>query len=207
MLRQRSRSELDDLGLALLLPLAGERAASHVAQAPADCLTRVEVDDEERFLEARGSSEHLAFVVEHDGVTVEQQLVLAADEVAESEVRGVVPGARHQHLLAVFGLADVVRRRREVDEQLCARECQVGRGRPGLPDVLADRRADQDLAEPQQHELPSGREVAVFVEDAVVREIALPVERLELAVRTDCARVEEIAVEPGRPDQRGQARA
>ena len=108
--RSASFPQLDEQGLALVLALAGERAAPHVAQAAADRLARVEVDDQQRLLEARRPREHLAFVVEHDRVSVEEQLVLAADEVAEREVGGVVPGARDQHLLPFLCLADVVRR-------------------------------------------------------------------------------------------------
>ena len=49
-----------------------------------------------------------------------------------------------------------------------------------------------------------GREVAVLVEDAVVRQVALAVEALHLAVGADGAGVEEIPVEPGRADERRQ---
>ena len=144
------RRELDDDRVALVLALAGERAAADVAQPAADRLARVEVDDEQRLLEPRRAGEHLPLVVEHDRVPVEEQLVLAADEVAEGEVGRVVPRPRDQHLLAVLGLADEVRRGGEVDEQLRAGEREVGGGRPRLPDVLADRRPDQDLAVPEQ---------------------------------------------------------
>ena len=190
----------------LVLALPRERAPADVPQAPADRLARVEVDDEQRLLEAGGAGEHLALVVEHDGVPVEEQLVLAADEVAEGEIGRVVAGAGDEHLLAVLGLADEVRRRREVDEQLGAREREIGGGRPRLPDVLADRRPDQDLAVAEQDQLAPGGEVALLVEDAVVGEEALAVERLQFAVRADGARVEEVAVEPRRPDERGQPR-
>ena len=116
-------------------------------------------------------------------MAVEDQLVLAADEVAEGEEGGVVARPRDEHLLAVLGLADVVRRRRDVHEQLRAGEREVGRGRAGLPDVLADRRPDQRLPEPQQDELAARGEVAVLVEDAVVRQVALAVDRAHLAAR------------------------
>ena len=140
-------------------------------------------------------------------MSVEDELVLAADEVAEREVGGVVARPGDQHLLAVLRLADVVRRGREIDEQLGPREGEVGRRRARLPDVLADRRAHERVAEPQQQQLAPGREVAVLVEDAVVRQVALAVEPLHVAVGADGAGVEEIAVEPGSADERGQPRA
>ena len=183
-----------------------ERAPADVAQPPADRLARVEVDDEQRLLEARRPREDLALVVEHDRVAVEEELVLAADEVAEREVGGVVARARDEHLLAVLRLADVERRRGEVDEQLGAGEREVGRRRARLPDVLADRRPDQRVAEPEQQQLAARREVAVLVEDAVVRQEALAVEALHLAVGADGAGVAEVAVEPGRADERRSAR-
>ena len=48
----------------------------------------------------------------------------------------------------------------------------------------------------------AGREVAVFVEDAVIREEALAIERPYLARGADRAGVEEVAVEVGRADER-----
>ena len=62
-------------------------------------------------------------------------------------------------------------------------EREIGRRRPRLPDVLADGRADERLAAAHEHELPPGLEVAVLVEDAVVGEELLAVDRLHLAVR------------------------
>ena len=138
-------------------------------------------------------------------MAVEDELVLAADEVAEREVRARVASTRHEHLLAVLGLADVERRRREVHDQLRAGEREVGRRRTRLPDVLADREPHRRLSDPEEDELPALGEVPVLVEDAVVREEVLAVDRLHASVRADGARVREIAVEPRRPDERGDA--
>ena len=138
-------------------------------------------------------------------MAVEDELVLAADEVAEREVGARVARAGHEHLLPLLGLADVERRRREVDDQLRAREREVRRRRPGLPDVLADRDPDGRLSEPQDDELAALGEVAVLVEDAVVREEVLAVDGPDLSVGADGARVREIAVEPRRPDERDDA--
>ena len=82
-------------------------------------------------------------------------------------------------------------------------EREIRRGRPGLPDVLADRRADEHVAAAEQDELAAGGEVAVLVEDAVVREVVLAVHASQLAVREHGARVREIAIEERAADERG----
>jgi hypothetical protein len=84
-------------------------------------------------------------------------------------------------------------------------ERKVGRGRAGLPHVLADGRADQRLAVLEQDQVAAGSEVAVLVEDAVVRQEALAVDRLHLPAREDETGVEEVAVEVGRAHEHGRA--
>ena len=79
--------ELDQLDCRSVLAHAIELAAAHVAEPAADRLGRVDVDDEQGLLEARRARDDLALVVEHHRVAVEDELVLAADEVAEREVR------------------------------------------------------------------------------------------------------------------------
>ena len=87
-----------------------------------------------------------------------------------------------------------------------AREREIGRRRAGLPDVLADREPDETLAEAQEDEVATLREVAVLVEDAVVRQEVLAVDGPHLAVGAHGARVREVAVEPGRADERDDVR-
>ena len=58
---------------------------------------------------------------------------------------------------------------------------------------------------PEQHEVAPRREVAVLVEDAVVRQVALAVDVAHLAVREHEARVVEVGVEVRRADERGDA--
>src|SRR4029079_8208031 len=103
--------------------------------------------------------EDLALVVEHHRVTVEDQLVLAADRVAEREEAGVVARTHPQHLFTLAVLPDVERRRRDVRDQLRAREGEIGRRRAGLPDVFADGRADEYVTEPEEVQVVAGREV------------------------------------------------
>src|SRR6185503_9114960 len=149
--------------------------------------------------------QHLALVIEHDGVSVEDELVLAADGVDEGDVADVVSRAGRKHLLSLPLLADVERRGGDVDEELRAREREVGCRRAGLPYVLADGWPDQSIAMLEQEEVAPRSEVAVLVEDAVVREEALAVDGLHLAARADRAGVVEVAVEMGEADERDEA--
>jgi hypothetical protein len=71
-----------------------------------------------------------------------------------------------------------------------------------LPDVLADRDPDGHLAEAEDDEVASFREVPVLVEDAVVRKEVLAIDGLHTAARTDGTGVREIAIEPRCPDER-----
>jgi hypothetical protein len=100
----------------------------------------------------------------------------------------------------------VERRRGDVRDDESAGKRQVGGGRPRLPDVLADRGADQGLAYPQEVHLAARLEVANLVEDAVVRQEPLRVNGFQLAVGADRAAVVEVAVEPGDADERGDVR-
>ena len=108
-----------------------------------------------------------------------------------------VGGTRRQHLLAVRGLAAVVRRAVDVDGQLGA---AVGLHRErtvGAPDVLADRDADLDAADDVQLErvgLVARREVAGLVEHRVVRQQPLAVRAEHLAPGAHGGGVEQVAV-------------
>ena len=135
---------------------------------------------------------------------VEDELVLAADEVAEREVRARVARPGHEHLLALLRLADVERRGGEVHEQLRAGEREIGRRRARLPDVLADRRPDERVAEAEQQQVAALGEVPMLVEDAVVREELLAVDAADLTVGAYRACVREVAVEPRRADERDE---
>ena len=196
---------MNDWNLGCRLPLALESPPANVTQAAAHRLDRFDIDDQERLFEPGCTGDDLALVVQHDRVPVEDELVLASDGIHERDVTDVVARASGQHLLALALLADVKRRGRDIRDQLCAREREVGRGRSRLPDVLADGGADEHVAVLEQDEVAARREIAVLVEHPVVREEALAVDRLHLAGRTNCERVVQVAVEVRRADERDDA--
>ncbi len=105
---------------------------------------RLEVDvaDEQLLAELGGAGDGRAGVVDHAGVAVEDELVLAADEPAEGDAGDVVAGALGEHALALGALAGVVGGGGDVEDQRGAGERLVAGGRAGLPDVLADGQPD-----------------------------------------------------------------
>ena len=78
-------------------------------------------------------------------------------------------------------------------------------GGPGCQRSSQTVGRDVDLAQADEQEIASLGEVAVLVEDAVVREEVLAVDRLHAPVRAHRARVCQIAVEPRRADERDDA--
>ena len=159
--------------------------------------------------ELRAAGEQVALGVERQRAAVEDELVLAADLVHVHERRVGVGGARRQHLLAVGGLAAVVRRAVDVDGQLGAAVGLHRQRTVRAPDVLADRDADVDAADDVQLErigLVARREVAGLVEHGVVRQQPLAVRAEDLAAGAHGRRVEQVAVLVDEPDD-GRAAA
>src|SRR6266545_1100070 len=207
VLRRATRADVDDLDGRNFVALARERAAANVAQAPSDDLLGLDVCEQQRLLESGSACDDPSLVVEDDRVPVEDQLVLPADGVTESDETGVVARSRDEHLITLAIAADVEGRRGDVHEQLRAGERQIGRRRSRLPHVLADGRADERLPVLEQDQVAARREVTVLVEDAVIRQKALAVHGLDLAARADVAGVVEVAVETGSAhEDRGSAR-
>ena len=162
----------------------------------------LEVDGRERqrLGELRRAGDQPALVVEHDRVPVEDQLVLAADHVAERDRAEVVARPLGQHALARGALAAVVGRGARVDDQRRAGQRLVGRRRARDPQVLADRQADPRVPELQHRAAVAGLEVALLVGDAVVPQPGLAVDRLDLAVGQHRDRVEDVLAALGEAD-------
>ena len=133
----------------------------------------LEVDDEKRLLEAGRSCQHAPVALEHERVAVEDELVLSADRVAQRDTHAALARARREDRLAFLCPTDVERGGREVDDELRARRGEFRRRRPGNPHVLADRDPDLRAGDVDQREAVARSEVALLVEDAVVRHVPL----------------------------------
>ena len=155
---------------------------------------RVEVRDEQVLLERSAAGEYRSLRSDDETVAVEDQLVLAAHGVAERQEAAVIAAAGGEQHLPLPALAPVIGRGREVDDDLRA----AVHGRPfgrtaGHPDVLADGDAHPPAVEIDHERLASRQEVAALVEDGVVREAVLAVQRRDPTVGQDRGGV----VEPG----------
>ena len=104
-------------------------------------------------------------LVEHHRRAVEDELVLAADEVHVDDRRLRLRRARREHRLAFLDPARVVRRRVDVHDELRA-PVGLGDDRSGrTPRVLAHRERDPQTGDDEQRAVDGGRlEVALLVE-------------------------------------------
>ena len=75
-------------------------------------------------------------------------------------------------------------------------------GGPGLPDVLADGEPDADAVDLDQRRLGAGLEVALLVEDAVVRQVHLAVDGRDRAVGEHGGGVVDVVGALGEADER-----
>ena len=149
----------------------------------------------------------LAVLVHDQARAVEHQLVLTAHHVDVGDAHQIVHGARRDHLLAEAGLAGVVGRAVDVDDELGAGQRLDG-GRPRrIPDVLADVDGERRVARHEDRRLGARLEVAVLVEDAVVRQVLLVVNPDAAAVVQHRGGVEDVVPLVDEARRRPTARA
>ena len=152
----------------------------------------IQVGSQHVFVEQGRSGHELAARSVDRAAAVEDQVILAADEVAVERQHGIVGGARGQHLLALPGFARVEWRAVDVDDHLRPSQALILHGAGGIPDVFADGHADPRVTDLEELHARSGPEVAGLVEDAVVGQVLLVVDACLLAVVEDGGGVEDI---------------
>ena len=164
-------------------------------------LLEIHVGDHQVLGEHPPLGQHLTLLVHDQARSVEQDLVLAADQVAVAHHHQVVGGARAQHALARLRLAGVVGRGRDVDDDLGAAADDLLLDRPARePDVLADAEPDDRAAAREHRVALRGHEVAVLVEHAVVGQVVLAVGAHPAAVVEHRRGVVEVDVPVHRAD-------
>jgi hypothetical protein len=194
-------ADVDDRRLRHGSTLPGERAAPHVAQAATD--------------RVGGSTSTTSSASSNPGARASTCPPSSSTSEWPSKISSSWPPTALQkatkQALSRARVANISSRSRSGRRGTATRRCCVSSCAPAsarsvraarLPHVLADRRADQRAAVLEQNELAGRGEVPILVEHAVVGQEPLPVERLHLAAGADGARVEEVAVEVRRADQR-----
>jgi hypothetical protein len=120
-------------------------------------------------------------------LAVEDQLVLTSHQIQIHDGDTGIPGALCQHRFALGSLATVIWRTVDVEEDVGTGGRLGGRRTIRHPDVLAYRHACSNAVDlPERRRLLTDGEVAVLVEDAVVRQAALVVDPAYPAVREQC---------------------
>ena len=157
---------------------------------------RVDVDDEQRRLELGGAGEHGAVGGDDEGVAVEDQLVLPADEVDVGQHRAGLAGPLLAQREADVVLVALVGGGVEHGEDGTARLAGPGDGAAVLPQVLADRDRHVDAVDGDDERGVAGHEVAGLVEDPVVGQVVLDVAGDDLAVADDRGGVDGRAARP-----------
>ncbi len=145
--------------------------APRVQEALAEDGMDGEVADDEGLAELRSGGDEVAVAVEDHGGAVEDELVLAADEVDIAQRRGGVRRPRGEHALALGQDAGAIRGRVQGHDELRAPFPEPADGPRRAPGVLAYGHSDAHTGD--QEELVralAGSEVAPLVEDSVVGE-------------------------------------
>ncbi len=153
----------------------------------------VDVDDEQRRLELRRTCQHGAVGGDDEGVAVEDELVLPADQVHVGQHRAGLAGPLLAEGEAHVVLVSLVGRGVQHGEHGRARLAGPGDGAAVLPQVLADGDGHIDAVDGHDERGVAGHEVAGLVEHAVVGEVVLDVAGEDLAVADDGCRVDRCA--------------
>src|SRR5918997_3715170 len=140
-----------------------------IVEALHERVIRVQVHEQQVFSELAGPRHEPALGVEDDRVAVEDELVLATREVAEEYVATVADSPHAQHPFPGGALPPVVRGGRDVEEDASPAEGLLAGRATGVPDVLAHAHPNEGVAQIEDRGSSTLPEVAVLVEDAVVR--------------------------------------
>ncbi len=156
---------------------------------------KVELGDDQVFYKGRAASDNVSMLLDHEALAVENEFVLTANEITVGDKRGVVGSARCQETFAGCALAFMIRRGGNVDDQLGVTvDGLIVERSAWVPEVFANVYGELQAAPIEHLPAMTGREVALFVEHAVVGQVTLAVNADELAVMQHGRGVEEIAL-------------
>ena len=168
-------------------------APTRVVQAAARSSSQIQLHNQVIFLELAAAGQDPSARVDHEAVPVKHQLVLTADGITERQVTTVVEATCPQDLFAFRALPSLIRRCGDVHKHLGSAIHHRALRRPArIPEVLADRHADPDTVHVQNQRVCAGCEVSLFIEHAVIGQVALSVDGSDLPPRNHGRRVKEV---------------
>ena len=150
---------------------------------------KFKIGNDQFFDELQGAYHDGAVLAGDHGVAVENQLVLAADEVDIGKWAARLPGAPPDQVAAYVVLVALVRAGVDHRQQAGVRLGSRGDRPAVLPQVFTDGNRDVDAADAQHVQFVAGLEIAVLVEDPVVGQVMLRVGTDHLTLVQHCGDV------------------
>ena len=147
---------------------AGHGALGDLALQRGSAGSKIKIGNHQIFDELQGAYHDGAVFAGDHGVTVEYQLILAADQIHIGKRAARLPGAPRDQIAAYVVLVPLVRAGIDHREQAGARLGRRGHRSAVLPEVFTDGNCDVDAANAQHVKFVAGLEIAELVEDAVV---------------------------------------
>src|SRR5262249_31452837 len=107
----------------------------------------VEIDDDQILFELFALCDQITVLIKNEALPVENQLILAADQVVVCNDDGVVGGAGCQHARAPAALSSMIGRGRNIDNDFRpSGQCLLKDRTVRIPDILANADTDGGLA-------------------------------------------------------------
>ena len=156
-------------------------ATAWIAQALTEDRFHIEIHNDQVFFELLAADEHLTTFVQYEAVAVEHEFVLSADKIVVRNDDRVVGRPRLQHAFAPLPLSGVVGRRRNVDQDFSAAGSRLmKKWSVRIPDVFADADSNRCISDPEYRTRSSRLKVTELIEDSVVRQKHLVIDRCDL---------------------------
>ena len=133
--------------------------------------------------------------VYYERATIEHQFILPPHQIGIDDGQSVVTGTLLDQFLPFRGLAGVERRGIQIEQQLGTCLARHG-GRLRQPDILADAQSDPDSLQLKADRYITCSEIALFIENTVIRQPLLAIFGKDLAIPDDACHVVQFAPFP-----------
>ena len=162
-------------------------------QAAVEDVIRMQVADDQGFLESRCFGDKAALLGNDQALPVENQFILTAHQVDVGQDHLVILGAHRQHPGTVAGAVHGIGRGRDIDDNLgIAVERLVAYRPAGIPNILANAYPDVDIVKAVDRQAAALLEIAVLIKHAVVGEVLLVIHIGQFLLMQQCRSIENV---------------